>query len=250
MAGPPNIVTILQGDTLQLVSSYLSIRDLSHIRLASKQIKNNVPSSHEVFRTYGQCTFSEYMLRFNTEIDVLRYVGGLLGKYVLGRGSHQLQFCIPHTTERLIMRVGITSVRRAADIDELCTRCGRRWFYMCRNTFKFRSCGVMGIFACLHISRIGINVESPYGMSSTVTNRHSMKYEREEGEDYVFSVGYSASEGAGFTFKLECEDLNCRTQEGHRSSFEKMNRVTWFVDFALTEPEFAANAVVGMRLMG
>ena len=247
MAARPNIVNILEGDMLRLISSYLTIRDLSRTRLASKQIKNNLPSPHEVFRAYGQCTFSDYTLRFDTEIDVSRYLGGIAGQYRLGSGSHQLKFCVPHTTERLIMRVGVTGLWRAADIDDMCTRGCRRWFWMCRGTFKFRASGMMGIFACLHISRTGIKVESPYGMAVGVTNRHNMKYEREDGEDYVFSLRYSTSESGGRTFKIECGDLNCSI-EGHGSLF--CRRVTWFVEFAVTEPQFASNAAVGIRLTG
>lgn len=82
------------------------------------------------------------------------------------------------------MRVGLTRLQNAADTASL----GNGWSVV----------SMGGKNACLHVSRTGIKVESPFGMS--VSNLHCMKYEREEGQDYTFLVGYSASDGGGTTF--------------------------------------------------
>ena len=281
MAAPLTVMDILEGDVLLRVLPYLTIRDLSRTRIASTQTNNNLPPPHESFKVYGHCLFSDYTLRFDTDIDERYFfTGGVVGQYGLGgMGSHQIKFCVPHTTKNLILRAGLkrvqffvdeiyhgSSSRSDEDMDSGGENCSdqdeedmEEFAADQDEDVEEIPAAPKTICAILSIWPRGIKVESPH--SDSLDGVHSEWYVREEDRDYTFSIRYTASEGGGTTFKLECgEILNSLNTQGQVRSCSTeahglvhpsfCDQYTWYVELGDTIPKFASNAVVRIRLIG
>lgn len=259
-----NLMNVLEGDVLHHITPYLSIGDLSRVKLLSKPI-NDLLIPHNLFEAYGSTCFkyNDYSLRFDRERDdfespislegrtVIALVqGGVVGQKGLGVGpTSRFKVCIPSTTLNVQIRAGLTRVRN--DLSEFKLRSG----YLDqikvppeyrKTNVRFRR-AISDVIVVLYPRRDTITVETYYwnfqsNIRST-TNGRSMTYQRQQSKDYTLQFTHT-SQGERSTCKVVCSDLGCMSEVRGVEDLPFAGAYTWFVEAGPTTTRMAPTGPV------